>query len=127
MTEKYDVQVIQRPRDASTFDLGALEELGDVTYVMPASPNIHDKERLSNDVRAMVGAIERAGPNTVFISLGASPMSNTVFGAALAIADRPVKVGLYSRNRDRDGRRNVGGSYRIVDLINLKEAYNGEG
>jgi hypothetical protein len=98
--------------------MDALEALGEVEYILPNAPNIHDGERIKSDTLRMAEIIRDSDDSDVFISLGGSPFSQICFGAAfVASGVDKVNMGLYSRGRDLDGRRGgEQGSYRIVPM-----------
>ena len=112
------VFIVQRPKHGDNFDMEAIEALGEIEYLLPAAPNAHDQEMIANDIQHMASRIREAGPSDVFIILGGSPVSQVMFGEALAHADvRSYNFGLYSRAQDRDGRRGgQRGSYRIIPM-----------
>lgn len=120
MTEvdvKRRVHVVQRPPRLDHFDVEALQDLGDVDYLAPQAPSIHDPERMAADYQRMLRTINEATQDDVFLALGGSPVSNWLFGAALYASGVPgVKVAMYSRDMDDDGRRLEKGRYRIVDM-----------
>jgi hypothetical protein len=112
------IWVVQKPPKLGHFDMDALERLGEVSYIVPVAPNIHDNERIVEDYVRMLHVIQTAGPEDVFIPLGGSPISNWLFGAALyASGAESINTALYSRNMDDDGRRLDDGRYRIVNMI----------
>jgi hypothetical protein len=111
------VHVVQRPPNLHNFDTEALEALGEVEYLTPAAPNIHDEERLSLDFLHMLRVIQSASEDDVFLALGGSPISNWLFGAALyASGVESINVAMYSRDQNRDGARLDVGRYRIVKM-----------
>ncbi len=112
------VYVVQQPRFNDSFDLTALKALGEVEYLLPSAPNIHDQERITADLRHMVATISNASPSDIFVTLGGSPISQMLFGSAFVIAGRrSINYGLFSRGRDDDGRRDgAGGTYRLIPV-----------
>lgn len=112
------VYVIQRPKFDSNFDLSALKALGEVEYLLPSAPNLHDQGRINADLKHITDTLLNSKPDDIFITLGGSPLSQMLFGAAFVIADMTkINYGLFSRGRDEDGRRDgQGGSYRIVPV-----------
>ena len=115
------VWIIQKPKVEASFDDRAIKALGDPFYLLPAVPNLMDQERIDEDIRRIASVLKEGAANDVFISLGGSPVSQMIFGAAIALAGvKSINFGLYSRPQDRDGRRGGAngqrGSYRIVPL-----------
>lgn len=112
------VYVIQKPRSESDFESAPLEALGEIEYLLPGAPNIHDQDRMTADLLHMKRIIDGAAAADVFVVLGGSPLSQMLFGAAYVLAGRrSINYGLYSRGRDGDGRRGgKTGSYRIVPI-----------
>ena len=116
-TKQRKVHVVQRPPRLDHFDVEALQELGDVNYLTPIAPNVQDPDRMRVDYQRMLRAINAATEDDVFLALGGSPVSNWLFGAALYASGVPgIKVAMYSRDIDDDGRRLDKGRYRIVDM-----------
>ncbi|HEU4708509.1 MAG TPA: hypothetical protein VFS17_04285 [Methylophilaceae bacterium] len=115
---KRKVHVVQRPPRLDHFDIEALNSLGEVEYLTPVAPNIHDAERITADYARMLKSIVTARPDDVFVALGGSPISNWLFGAALfASGAKSINVAMYSRDIDEDGRRLDKGRYRIVEMV----------
>lgn len=113
------VWIIQRPKFEDNFDHDAIDALGEASYMLPAAPNMMDAERIEADTQKMAQIIRDAAPTDIFVSLGGSPISQIMFGAACALAGSPtIQFGLYSRAQDGDGRRGNGqrGSYRIIPV-----------
>lgn len=112
------VWIIQKPKHGDNYDMEALEALGEVAYMLPTAPNIHDAERIKSDTLHMAKIISESDGGDIFISLGGSPFSQMCFGAAfVASGVGNINMGLYSRGRDLDGRRGAErGSYRIVPM-----------
>ena len=110
--------IIQKPRNEDGLDLSPLEKLGDVGFLLPAAPNIHDIERMEEDIKRMASVIKQGSPDDVFTSVGGSPISQILFAAAAIRAGRhQFNFGLYSRGRDNDGRRGAtAGSYRELPV-----------
>lgn len=111
------VFVIQQPKGDHGFDMGAVERLGEVVFLLPSAPNMHDDARMKADLAHMRKCIREAHPADVFITLGGAPISLMLFGAACALEQRDPMFGLFSRGRDHDGRRSgAGGSYRLIPV-----------
>lgn len=112
------VWVIQRPKFDTDFDMDALKRLGEVNYLLQAAPNAHNQERITADLKHMVEVLKSASDDDVFITLGGSPISQALWGAAFVIANKTkINYGLFSRGMDGDGRRGgKGGSYQIVPI-----------
>lgn len=111
------VYVIQAPRADHQFDMKAVERLGEVVNILPSAPNMHDDARLRADLAHMRKCVREAHPSDVFLTLGGAPISMMLFGAACAAENKTPLIGLFSRGRDGDGRRNVpGGSYRLIPV-----------
>lgn len=115
------VWIVQRPKHEGNFDHDALKALGEIDYLLPAVPNIMDQRRISADIDGMARRIGEASPSDIFVVLGGSPLSQMMFGAAIALAGNPViNYGLYSRGQDPDGRRGRSsgqrGSYRVIPV-----------
>jgi hypothetical protein len=109
------VFVIQAPKGEHGFDLDAVERLGEVEYLLPSAPNMHDEARMKRDLAHIRNCVRNAHPGDVFITLGGAPISMMLFGAACAMEGRNPLIGLFSRGRDKDGRRNgQGGSYQLI-------------
>jgi hypothetical protein len=109
--------VIQKPPVKQHFDMGAIERLGELNYIIPSAPNIHEHERISEDFSRMLAAIEQADAEDVVIPLGGSPFSNWLFGAALyASGKESINTAVYSRSMDNDGRRGDTGDYRVIEM-----------
>jgi hypothetical protein len=114
---KRKVWVIQKPPKISHFDMGALDRLGEVNYIIPSAPNVHEQERILEDYARMLKTIENAAPEDIFLPLGGSPFSNWLFGAALYASGREnINTAVYSRDQDKDGRRFDTGNYRIINM-----------
>ena len=118
--------IIQQPRYPDSYDLEACRKLGEINYVMPAAPNVHDQDRVNNDFQRMCWIMDNLGPQDVFVAMGGSPFSNAILGAAmLATETAEINVGLYSRPRDNDGRRGLtNGEYRVVKFRLPLEAHD---
>lgn len=109
------VFVIQSPKGEHGFDMEAVSRLGEIEFLLPSAPNMHDEARLKRDLAHMRKCVRESHPSDVFITLGGAPISMMLFGAACAAEGRDPLIGLFSRGRDRDGRRNgQGGSYQLV-------------
>lgn len=109
--------IVQQPRDAANFDMAALEKIGVPTPILPAAPNIHDADRIARDLSKLRDAVANAKPDDIFVTMGGAPLSNMLFGAAIALEGVPVRMGLYSRHQDEDGRRGQAtGSYRVIEV-----------
>lgn len=115
MTRK--VFVIQKPKPGHNFDMEAVERLGEVHFLMPAPPNMHDQAQIKGDISRMRKAIRDSHPSDCFIAMGGAPISLMLFGSACALEGREVQLGLFSRGQDTDGRRTgQGGSYRMIPI-----------
>ena len=111
------VYVIQQPKGDHGFDMGAVERLGEVQFLLPCAPNMHDDARMKADLAHMRKCVRDAHPSDVFVTLGGAPISMFLFGAACALEKRDPLIGLFSRGRDNDGRRgHSGGSYRLIPV-----------
>lgn len=111
------VFVIQAPKGEHGFDMGAVERLGEVNFMLPSAPNMHDQSRMKTDLSHMRKCVREAHPADVFVTLGGAPISMMLFGAACALENRTPLFGLFSRGRDGDGRRGGdGGSYRLIPV-----------
>lgn len=110
--------IIQKPRSSDGLDLAPLERFGEIGYLLPAAPNIHDRERMEEDVKRMASVIKNGHKDDLFTAVGGSPISQILFAAAAIRAGRSdFNFGLYSRGRDVDGRRGaVSGSYRELPV-----------
>lgn len=109
------IWIVQKPRNMKGLDMDAAERIGEVRFMLPAAPNVHDEQRMKDDLDHMVDIIRNAGPDDAFTFIGGSPFSHYLFGKACAIAGKDIQLGLYSRGRDEDGRRDtVSGSYRLL-------------
>lgn len=117
-TDVPKVYVIQQPRHEGDYDMGALRALGDVEFILPAAPNIHDQERITADLKHMAMILSTAAPTDIFVTLGGAPLSQMLFGAAFVTAGRrSINYGLFSRGIDGDGRRGASrGSYRLIPV-----------
>lgn len=111
------VYIIQAPRSDHSFDMEAIERLGEVVNMLPGAPNMHDEARMKSDLAHMRKCIRESAPGDVFLPLGGAPVSMALFGAACALEGRDPLWGLFSRGIDRDGRRGGGGgSYRLLPV-----------
>lgn len=111
------VYIIQKPREGHNFDMGAVEKIGDVQFILPTAPNMHDPVRIAADLAKMRKAIKDSQPSDAFVALGGAPISLMLFGAAMAMEGRECQLGLFSRGQDADGRRGgTGGSYRLLPV-----------
>lgn len=111
------VFIIQQPKENHGFDMVAVERLGEVQFMLPSAPNMHDDARMKADLAHMRKCIRDAHPSDVFVTLGGAPISMMLFGAACALEHRDPQIGLFSRGRDGDGRRGAnGGSYRLIPV-----------
>jgi hypothetical protein len=116
-TKRPKVWVIQKPPKVQHFDMNALDRLGEVNYIIPSAPNVHEHDRILEDYAKMLKVIEDAAPEDIFIPLGGSPFSNWLFGAALFASGRPdINTAVYSRDQDNDGRRFDTGNYRVINM-----------
>ncbi len=112
---KRKVWVVQKPPKIQHFDMDALDALGEVNYIIPSAPNMHERARVQEDFDRMLQVIEESSPEDIFIMLGGSPFSNMIFGKAMfASGLDEYNTAVYSRDQDRDGRRFDTGSYRII-------------
>lgn len=82
------VFVIQQPKGEHAFDMDAVEKLGDVTFLLPSAPNMHDHGRMKADLSHMRKCVREAHPSDVFVTLGGAPISMMLFGAACALEAR---------------------------------------
>ena len=111
------VFIIQKPKPGHNFDMGAVEKLGEVVFLLNAPPNMHDQARIKGDVARLRKAIRDSHPSDCFIAMGGAPISLMLFGAACAAEGREIQLGLFSRGMDGDGRRGgSGGSYRMIPV-----------
>ena len=111
------VYVIQAPKPDHQFDMKAVERLGEPVMILPSAPNMHDEARLKSDLAHMRKCVRDAHPSDVFLTLGGAPISMMLFGAACMAENKTPLLGLFSRGRDGDGRRNgAGGSYRLIPV-----------
>lgn len=111
------VYVIQAPKDGHQFDMTAVERLGEVVFMLPGAPNMHDEARMKADLAHMRKLVRESHPSDVFVTLGGAPISIGLFFAACAHEGRNPLFGLFSRGRDADGRRGApGGSYRLIPV-----------
>lgn len=110
--------IIQKPRYDGGVDLASLQKLGDIGFLLPAAPNIHDFSRMEEDIRRMSSVIQQGGAEDIFTAVGGSPISHILFTAAMIRAGKSkLMFGLYSRGRDDDGRRGgAAGSYRELPV-----------
>lgn len=111
------VYVIQSPKPDHQFDMKAVERLGEVIHILPGAPNMHDEARMKADLAYMRKCVREAHPADVFLTLGGAPISMMMFGAACMAEKKTPLLGLFSRGRDRDGRRGASeGSYRLIPV-----------
>lgn len=112
-----NVYVVQTPRNPQAFDMKALQAMGNVEYLLPVAPNMHDPHRMATDFERMLNKISGAEQDDMFVMLGGSPISNALWGAAAYASDKDfINVALYSRDIDGDGRRLDEGRYRVVAM-----------
>jgi hypothetical protein len=111
------VFVIQKPRPGHQFDLEAVKKLGELEFIIPNPPNVHDPVRIATDLGRMRKVVKEAHPADIFIALGGAPISLMIFGAACALEGKEFQLGMFNRGQDADGRRTGnGGSYRLVPV-----------
>lgn len=111
------VFVVQKPKPGHNFDMGAVERMGEVEFLLTAPPSMFDQARMKGDIARMRKAIRDSHPSDCFIAMGGAPISLMLFGAACAAEGREIQLGLFSRGQDVDGRRTgQGGSYRMIPV-----------
>lgn len=110
--------IIQKPRSDEGLDLDSLQKMGELGFLLPAAPNIHDFSRMEEDIKRMSTVIQQGGGDDLFTAVGGSPISHILFAAAAIRAGKSkLSFGLYSRGRDSDGRRGASaGSYRELPV-----------
>lgn len=109
--------VIQRPQFIDNWDMAAIEDLGEIEFLMSRGIDPLDEHSTAKEVEYMRSKIDESLDGDVFIAVGGSPFSNMAFGMAFQASDRPfINVGVYSRHQDADGRRSGRGKYHIAKI-----------